>query len=90
MSTEVTFKVTNEDMEFARSIWDSAEYVLSEVNKILAERGIDIKFDVDNCYEEEDWLEEYWNEKHPNYNGGVVIVETPKNDDCSFMDNLIK
>jgi hypothetical protein len=90
MSTNVTFKVTDEDMEYAHSIWDSAEYVLGQVNKILAERGIDIKFDVDVCYEEEDMLEEYWNIEHPDYNGGVVIVETPKNDDCTFMDDLIK
>ena len=35
MSTKVTFKVTDEDMEYARSIWDSADYVLSEVVSIL-------------------------------------------------------
>lgn len=90
MSTKVTFNVTDEEMDYARSVWDSAEYVLSQVNKILAERGIDIEFDVHNCYEEEDWLEEYWNDEHPDYNGGIVIVETPKKDDCSFMDDLIK
>ena len=89
MSTNVTFKVTDEDMEYARSIWDSADYVLSEVNRILAERGIDIKFDLDNC-DEDEYLEEYWNEEHPDYNGGIVIEETAKNDECDFMDNLIK
>lgn len=89
MSTEVTFKVIDEDMEYARSIWDGAEYVLRHVNKILAERGIDIKFDVYNCYDDKDWLEEYWNEEHPDYNGGIVIVETPKVDECSWMEKLV-
>ncbi len=88
MSTKVTFKVTDEDMEYARSIWDSADYVLSEVNRILAERGIDIKFNVDNC-DEDEYLEEYWNTEHPDYNRGIVIEETAKEDECFFMDNLI-
>jgi hypothetical protein len=90
MSTKVTFNVVDEHMDYARSPWDSAEYVLSEVNDLLKARGIDIEFDLHNCHEEDEWLEEYWNEKLPNYNNGVVIVETPKEDDCSFMDDMIK
>ncbi|AFC21831.1 hypothetical protein GAP32_379 [Cronobacter phage vB_CsaM_GAP32] len=89
MSTKVTFKVNDEDMEYARSIWDSADYVLSEVNRILAERGIDIKFNVDNC-DEDEYLEQYWNADHPDYNGGIIIEESEKVDECSFMDEQIK
>lgn len=89
MSTKVTFNVCDEDMEYARSVWDSADYVLSEVNRILSERGIDIEFEVENhgC----DLPEEFWNEEHPDFNStGLVIEESATTDDCSFMDDLIK
>lgn len=89
MSTSVTFKVTDEDMEFAHSVWDGADYVLFEVNRILAERGIEIKFSIDNC-DADEYLEQYWNEDHPDFNRGIVIEETEKVDECSFMDEQIK
>ena len=88
MSTEVRFKVTDSDMEYARSIWDSADYVLYHVNKILAERGVGISFELDNC-DEDEYLEEYWNNEHPDYNGGIIIEEKSDSDECDFMDKLI-
>lgn len=77
MSTKVTFNVCDEDMEYCRSVWDSADYVLGTVNRILKERGIEIEFDIKNYGCAEDMPEKYWNEDAPDYNQeGIEIVET--------------
>lgn len=88
MSTKVTINVVDEDLEYSHSPWDAADMALYHVNKILKERGIDIKFEVNNC-DDDEYLEEYWNAEHPNYNGGVIIEESESKDDCDFMDKLI-
>ena len=77
MSTKVIFNVCDEDMEYCRSPWDSADYVLNEVNRILKERGITIQFDIENHGCTEDIPEKYWNEDLDDYNaGGIEIIET--------------
>jgi hypothetical protein len=83
MSTKVTFNVCDEDLEYARSVWDSADFVLGHVNELLKQRGIDIKFEVENHGWIEDMPEKYWNEDLDDYNGsGIEIVETlDSNDD---------
>ncbi len=78
MSTKVTFNVCEEDMDYARSAWDAAEYVLSHVNTILEKRGIAIEFDVENHGCSGDMPEKYWDEEHEDYKpDGIEIVETP-------------
>lgn len=78
MSTKVVFNVCDEDMEYCRSPWDSADYVLNEVNRILKERGITIEFEIENHGGSGDMPEKYWNEDAPDYNeDGIEITETP-------------
>lgn len=82
MSTKVTFNVCDEDMEYARSVWDGADYVLRNVNRILKERGIEIDFKIENHGWSEDMPEKYWNEDAHDYiPDGIEIVETPENID---------
>lgn len=46
MSTKVTLHVSDQDIDYAHDAWYAAEHVLYAVNKILAEKGIDITFNV--------------------------------------------
>lgn len=60
MSTKVTLHVSDEDMEYARSPWTSAESALQAVNKVLKQRGIDIEFEVENHGCAEDVPDEFF------------------------------
>lgn len=74
--TEVELNYCDLDLDFARTGWDSAYMVLSQVNEFLRDRGIDIKFDL-IAHAEDEYPEEFWNEEHPEYNStGIVIKES--------------
>lgn len=48
MSTKVTLHVSDEDMDYAHSVWDAGDVALQAVNQVLKEKGIDIEFELEN------------------------------------------
>ena len=68
MSTKVTLHVADSDMDYARTVWDSAKMALDAVNKVLKDKGVDITFEINDHVHEDlipdeffgkdgDWIE---------------------------------
>ena len=56
MSITVNINVCDSDMEYSHNLWDAGEMILSDVNKVLKELGIDVEFNL-NVHDEMDMPE---------------------------------